>query len=1203
MLAHGDSDPFRIGGNKFESFGADLAEVLRRVGSKDLGLAVAGVNHGFMPLLLTLISRSLSKPIVVVVHGDDLASSLTEALNGYDPADPNSGPTAVTLFATDVSPVDPLSPNRFSTMDTMVALLRGASFPAVRYVVVSAPALARKTPTRQVLTELSFTVRSGEISDRDVLVRRLADLGYFFAPLVEDPGSYAIRGGLIDVFSPLSKLPVRIDFFGDEIESIRTFDPETQRSLSYVDSAEFPPVTPLAGARETRGRAANTLMQTASELMIPATKARAIAERFTDGTAGPEANAFIPAMYSLTTPDSFLPEDAVWVVVEPARVETILAKQWDELSVECAKAAAHRRIVFPVGAYLEETATVIAQVRRKAALILADAAPVATRGLLTLYVDPNTDIAEELNRHRTEDDALSPLANHIREWRATGWSVAVTCHTIGGAHRMIGLLRHYGLGCNLWERSLSYRDIETIPTIPNDVNIFVGGTSAGFRFAPLRLVVLDESEILGQKARLAKSRRQKEGLAAAIIESFRELTTGDTVVHTEFGLARYEGLIKLTIDGIDGDFLHLVFRDDDKLYLPVQRLDHIRKYAATNETDPPVLDKLGGTSWAKVTTRVRKNLLAMAHKLVQIQAERQAERGYPFGPPSEYYREFEASFPYEETPDQLAAIEDVIADLQKTRPMDRLVCGDVGFGKTEVAVRAAFRAVEEGKQVAVLVPTTILAEQHHRTFEQRFQRYPIVVESISRYRTPSQQRDILDKVRTGRVDVLIGTHRILQKDIEFRNLGLLVIDEEHRFGVRDKERVKMLRRHVHVLTLTATPIPRTLHMSLLGIRDLSVIATPPTDRLSIRTFVEALSDDVVQTAIEREISRGGQVFLIHNRVQTIQKRAEQVRALVPNAKIGVGHGQLPEHQIVEVMRAFSLGQTNVLVCTTIVESGLDIPNANTLIVERADRFGLAELYQLRGRVGRSNVRAYAYFLVENIAHLDGNAAKRIGVLQRHSELGSGFQIAGSDMEIRGTGNLLGAEQHGNIDAVGYELYLEMLHDAMADLRGEELPEEADSQIKAPIAALIPENYCGDTGMRLMYYKRFASAKSTDDVADTLQDLVDRCGRPPFEVQNLADIMAAKVIGKRLGIELVQYTPHAITLTIAPSFLARLNERTAGRNHGEPNWIPQQQGKIWTLRISPPDWAKGTEYLIHALLEFEKWSAIGNDGRALTGRRS
>lgn len=1198
MSAVGQLDPFRIGGNKFESFGPDLTELLRRVNDRSLCLAVTGVNHGFMPLLLTLISRAMDRPLVVVVVGDEVASSLTDALNGYDPTADNS-PTAVTLFATDVSPVDPLTPNRFSTMDKMTALLRGSSFPAVRYVVASAPALARKIPHRKVLTELTITVRIGDTFDRDTLVHQLHDLGYYFAPLVEDPGSYAVRGGLIDIYSPLSNLPIRIEFFGDEVDNIRVFDPQTQRSLDHVRHVEIPPITPLAGARETRASAAATLLQTASELRIPATLARGMTERFTNGTAGPEANAYMPAMYELTTPDTFLPQDAVWVVVEPAKIETILSKQWDELIQECDKAMANRRIVFPAEAYLADTEAIIAQLRQKAALILADTAPVISPNSITLYVDKNNDIAEELNRHRAEDDALAPLVKHIREWRATAWSVAITCHTIGSAHRMVGLMRHYGIACNLWDRSLSYRDIETIPTTPNDVNIFVGGTSAGFRFAPLGLVVLDESEILGRKGRVATNRSRKEGLSKAIVESFRELAAGDTVVHTDFGLAKYEGLVKLTIDGIIGDFLHLVFRDDDKLYLPIQRLDHIRKYASTNEHEQPLLDKLGGTSWAKVTKRVRKNLLAMAHKLVQIQAEREAERGYPFGPPSEYYREFEASFPYDETPDQLSAIDDVISDVQKPRPMDRLVCGDVGFGKTEVAIRAAFRAVEEGKQVAVLVPTTILAEQHHLTFEQRFHGYPISVESLSRYRTPAEQREILDRVRAGKVDVLIGTHRLLQKDVSFRDLGLLVIDEEHRFGVRDKERIKTIRHGVHVLTLTATPIPRTLHMSLLGIRDLSVIATPPTDRLAIRTFVEAQTNDVIQTAIEREISRGGQVYLIHNRVQTITKRAEQIRALVPNAKIGVGHGQLPEHQLVEVMRSFSRGQVNVLVCTTIVESGLDIPNANTLIVERADRFGLAELYQLRGRVGRSNVRAYAYFLIEHITHLDGNAAKRIAVLQRHSELGSGFQIASSDMEIRGTGNLLGAEQHGNIEAVGYELYLEMLQDAVSALRGEETVEETDSQIKAPIAAFIPDNYCSDTGMRLVFYKRFASSKNDNDVVDTLRDLVDRCGKPPIEVQNLADIMAAKVMAKRLGIELVHYTPQAITLTLAPSLHATLRDRIADGALSKIKWFPQQQGKTLALKLAPADWAKGTEFLVTALSEFEKWYATKTVDRGVT----
>ena len=592
------------------------------------------------------------------------------------------------------------------------------------------------------------------------------------------------------------------------------------------------------------------------------------------------------------------------------------------------------------------------------------------------------------------------------------------------------------------------------------------------------------------------------------------------------------GVILARVLRCPGDFLLLVYKDDHRLYLPVQRLDLVSRYVG-GEGEAPPLDKLGGTTWERTKARVRRDVMAMAGDLVRLYAERKIKQGHAFTPPDDYYRAFEATFPYEETPDQDKAIEDVLADMQSERPMDRLVCGDVGYGKTEVAIRAAFKAALDGRQVAVLVPTTVLAEQHLVTFDRRFAGHPLVVESLSRFKTAGEQKEVLRRVAAGSVDVVIGTHRLLQRDVAFRSLGLLVIDEEHRFGVKDKERIKQLRTEVDVLTLTATPIPRTLHMALTGIRDLSVIATPPTDRLAIRTIVERDTEDVVKAAIERELARGGQVYLLHNRVETIGARAELVERLVPGARVAVGHGQMHKGTLERVMRRFVSGDAQVLVCTTIIESGLDIPNANTLIVDRADKLGLAELYQIRGRIGRGSQRGYAYLLIPEPTRLKPDAARRIAALQRFSELGAGFHIANQDLEIRGAGNLLGAEQHGQIDAVGYDLYLEMLDEAMRAVRGEEPEVRIDTELRVPVAAYIPDDYCPDVGLRLSFYKRFATARTAGDAEEALRDIADRCGRAPDEVVSMATLTRLRLRARRLGLDKVDVTTAALILRPHP----------------------------------------------------------------------
>jgi transcription-repair coupling factor (superfamily II helicase) len=684
-----------------------------------------------------------------------------------------------------------------------------------------------------------------------------------------------------------------------------------------------------------------------------------------------------------------------------------------------------------------------------------------------------------------------------------------------------------------------------------------GEISAGFVDGDARLALVADEEILGRRVRRkARKARGENAFAAA----FRELDEGDLVVHVEHGIARYLGLTKMQIRGVEGDFLVLAYEGADRLYLPVAKLRQVQKFTGASP-ESVRLDRLGGSSFALRKARVKEQILKMAAELLDIYAARAAHPGFRFGEADELYREFEAEFPWEETPDQAKAIDEVLADMRKERaspgggpppPMDRLVCGDVGYGKTEVAMRAAMLAVLSRRQVAILVPTTVLAAQHERTFRERFKGYPVRIEAVSRMKSAEEVRAVLKDLAAGKVDVVVGTHRLLGADVSFKDLGLVVVDEEQRFGVAHKERLKKLRKLVDVLTLTATPIPRTLHMSLAGVRDLSIIATPPEDRRAIRTFVMKFDPGAVREAIETELKRGGQVFFVHNRVRSIAAMEKFLQEIAPRARIGVAHGQMGEGKLEEVMSRFVNRELDVLLATSIIESGLDIPSANTIIVNRADHFGLAQLYQIRGRVGRSRERAYAYLLVPARRPVTKDAHKRLEVLQRFSELGAGFKIASHDLEIRGAGNLLGKDQSGQIEAVGFELYSELLDQAVRELKGEAPREEVDPDVQLPVPAFIPDPYMPDVHQRLFFYKRLAQAAGDEELEEVRAEIVDRCGEPPEELEALLDLMAVKVRLRALSIRALEAGPGRIVLTLGetaaldPFLLARHVQGSAGR---------------------------------------------------------
>jgi transcription-repair coupling factor (superfamily II helicase) len=738
----------------------------------------------------------------------------------------------------------------------------------------------------------------------------------------------------------------------------------------------------------------------------------------------------------------------------------------------------------------------------------------------------NSDIRPDLLRGKAYDEGMVRLVKRLEEWRHEGNEVFLVSHTRGQADRLLKLLEPYHLSLDFRGEGFEPANLYLDPT--PGVRLYIGGLSAGFRMEQERYIILTEEEIFGSRVRTVIRRRAP----GSVIASLTDLIEGEPVVHEEYGIGIFRGLMKKEFDSVQSEVMVIEYAGGDLLYHPVERLERIQKYVSGSDA-PPKIDRLGGKGWSSTKAKVKKSIREMARELLRIFAERQLASRQRYSPVDENFAAFEASFEFEETPDQAATIQEIMEGMDSDRPMDRLVCGDVGYGKTEVALRAAFRTIMDGKQVAILVPTTVLAQQHYDTVVRRFNGYPIQSEVLSRFRTPAEQKAVLKKLEQGKLDLVIGTHRLLQKDVRFRDLGLLVLDEEHRFGVAHKERIKKYRSHVDVLTLTATPIPRTLNMSLTGIRDLSVIESAPPNRKSIRTHVVRHSDEVIREALLRELNRGGQAFYLHNRVRTIYRRAAALRELVPEGRFAVAHGQMSSRELEQVMIDFVKGQFNVLVCTSIIESGLDIPRVNTILIERADTFGLADLYQLRGRVGRSNVRAYAYLLTPPEAVITPDAIKRLAVIQEYSDLGQGFRIAMRDMEIRGAGNILGASQSGHVAQVGYEMYLNLLEEAVKEIKGEEPRPRIDPEIHLKLEALIPEEYVPDPQQRMSLYKRLSKASDDAEVDEIQDEILDLYGKAPVEVSNLLLVMRVRLAMKELGITKLDYNQRDLTVTFHP----------------------------------------------------------------------
>ena len=1151
---------------------AQLAELIERT-ARPGRVVVYGLSA---PALACAAARLLDADpaarLVAITPDEDRAAQLSRDLRLFLPARPDAGQAgapaaAETLPAPQSSPYADISPDRSALYRRMSGLFRLAQGgdAAPRALVLSAASLIRRVIPPAELSALAFTLEPGHSIDRDAVARALLAAGYRRAPVVDDAGTFAVRGGVIDIFPPLYGFPVRVELFGDEIESLRAFDPTSQRTLRPLDRIEVPPAreTIATGGAALRAR----VLEAADAAAQPSSVTRRLLEQLEAGEDPVGIECLTPAFHAAMVPAwDYLPRgpEAVWLVLDPDAVRRAATDELEDAENRHAERLADHRISFAPGEFYVELAELDAALAASPRHIEARALEIHGQGgdatVLHFSHDTGQTLRAELERARRQkaDHLMEPLVSQLGRWQDDGWRVAIACAAAGRAERLAALLAACGVATTSSDGGPPALDQLPAGGAPL---LFRGQLSGGFALPADRLAVLSDDDIFG--ARRAASDRQRQAARRAKdallggVADFSQLEVGDFVVHRVHGIGHYQGLVKLPLGGTPIDFLHLTY-SGGQLYLPVYRLDEVQRYIGA-EGQAPRLDKLGGITWDKSKRKAAAEVRALAEELLQIYAQRAALPGQAFPPADAMFREFEATFPFEETPDQLSAIEEVCADMEKPLPMDRLVCGDVGYGKTEVALRAMLKAVLGGAQAALLAPTTVLVEQHMQTMTQRFAGWPIKLGKLSRFQSRTDQLATLRGLSDGSLDAVVGTHRLLSNDVRFAKLGLIVIDEEQRFGVAHKERLKRMRTQVDVLTLTATPIPRTLHLSMTGLRDLSIIATPPADRRSIRTLVARPEDSVLREGIRRELSRGGQIFFVVPRIgprsgvsaggrkaargglpgghslrdRSLEGWAQHLRELVPEARVITAHGQMPVTALEKAMVNFVAGRADILACTTIVESGLDIPRANTMFVARADRMGLAQLYQVRGRIGRSKERAFCYLLLPaNDAQLTDDARRRLEALQRYSDLGSGFLIASHDLEIRGAGELFGKKQSGSIASVGFETYAALLEEAVAELKGEEIVRPRDPELNVDVPGFIPDEYVPDTGQRLDLYKRLAGASDQDEVSAILDEIVDRYGPLPSEVTVLGDLMVLKALARRLGAQSLELTRTRMAVALA-----------------------------------------------------------------------
>lgn len=973
-------------------------------------------------------------------------------------------------------------------------------------LVVSIEGLLNKVVPLEVYKQSILNLKAGSKYNINQLLSKLLNIGYQRTNMVEGEGQFSIRGGILDIY-PVNASPCRIDFFGDEVESIKIFDIISQRSISEQSELTIFPTREIIFDKQMKDKATDSILSDLDNIKNKTKDLRHYAklektvmhdvERLRNGIHFAGIEKYISYFYKNTSFIDYLPNGTLIFLDEYNKLGQTAGTNINQYN-EMAKTYIENSSILPQCAdLLFQFDEIVRYIETKKVIHMSTFAQniqlFKPSNIFNISSKPSPSFNGKVNI----------LIEDIKQWKPNN-RIIVLAGSKTKAERLIDYLSENEVTCSFEENLVREPEVGEVVVVP-------GTLYNGFEYSSINYIVISDREILGEE----KRKRRRKAKAGQKIKAFSELNSGDYVVHQIHGIGQYAGIEKLKVEGIVKDYFKIKYLKGH-LYVPVNQLDLIQKYIGS-EGKPPRINRLGGADWHKAKLRVKASIENLAKELIKLYAEREMTKGFAYPKDNIWQRQFEETFPYEETDDQLQCIIEVKDDMERDRPMDRLLCGDVGYGKTEIAIRAAFKAVMGGKQVAYLVPTTILAQQHFNNFVQRMRDFPVRIEMLSRFRTQKQQKTIIKELKEGLIDIIIGTHRILQKDIAFKGLGLVIVDEEQRFGVTHKEKLKSLKKNVDVLTLTATPIPRTMHMALIGVRDMSTIEEPPEERYPIQTYVLEHDNEIVKEAIVKEISRGGQVFYLHNRISSISKVASLVQKLVPEARVVYAHGQMTENELEDIIMDFLDGKYDVLVCTTIIESGIDMPNVNTIIIEDADRMGLAQLYQLRGRVGRSNRQAYAFFTFRKDKVLSEEAEKRLKAIKEFTEFGSGFKIAMKDLEIRGAGNLIGPEQHGHMNSVGYEMYCKILEDTIRELRGEKVWEPLETTIDINISGYIDDKYISDSAQKIIMYKKIASIENEEDVYDVKNELIDRYGEIPKEVDNLIQIAYIKALCIKLNI--------------------------------------------------------------------------------------
>jgi len=1083
--------------------------------------AVTGIGQINRTHMLAALYRDTNRPIVAVCQDDMAAKRLQEELKAF------LGQTAPVLPSRDLTLYDAAVVSR-GWEQKRLRQLYDLAHGTTRLQIMSWSALSQRTVPPEVLDASAFTLRTGMELDPDALTEQLTRIGYSRCSMVEGPGQFAVRGGIVDIFSPAADDPIRMEFFGDELDTMGIFDPATQRRTENIDSVVILPVgecqprlhpNGLAGlcedlraliARQKRRKNIN-------EALIKTLEADL--NKYENGLSNPASDRYMALIYpQLTTAMDHLPQDAIVVLCDHGALHRAARTRTEEMGMQLDSMLQGGILAGELCDYVCQWEDFCAQLPGKTIVYLDSFGGAAypeecpPKQLLPM-------IAKQLPGY---GGSLDTAAADLAHYQKQDYGCLVLC----GSRRRAELMQEM-----LSSRNLSAFLAIPLTSIPKPGQILLseGSLPSGMEYPTAKLVVLTEGQLMARSA--PKLKPKKSATNRQKLNSFTDLSPGDLVVHENYGIGRFVAMEQIKVDGAVKDYVKIAYQGTDTLFVPATQLDLVSKYIGGGGEDANVkLSKIGSDAWQKTKSKARKAAKDMAAQLIQLYAARKRQEGYAFAADAPWQREFEDNFPYPETDDQLRCIAEIKRDMEAPIPMDRLLCGDVGFGKTEVALRAVMKAIMDGKQVAILVPTTVLAQQHYQTAISRFRGFPVNIDVLSRFRTPTQQKKTLHDMQSGAVDLVIGTHKLLQKTVQFKDLGLLIVDEEQRFGVTHKERLKELAKGVDVLTLSATPIPRTLNMALSGIRDMSTIEEPPSDRYPVQTFVMEHNNAIIDDAIRREVERGGQVYYLHNRVETIDQCASAMKRRIPGLQVAVAHGKMGEDALSEVMHAMADGEIQVLVCTTIIETGLDIPNANTLIIENADRFGLSQLHQLRGRVGRSSRHAYAYFTYRPDKVLTEVADKRLSAIRDFAEFGSGFKIAMRDLEIRGAGNLLGAEQSGHMMSVGYDMYLKLLDEAVLEERGEK-PMEPECTADLTITANVDKDYVVRGEERMDLYRRMAAIRTQEDADDLLDEIIDRYGDPPKGVLNLIDVALLRANAKKAGIRDIRQKGSEVLFTL------------------------------------------------------------------------